>query len=115
MNRTNEYVQLSDYLLSRNINLKLYTRLQEKLEEVAKEVAKECPELSITISMSAKYQKPFIQVESGTEDGYVEVDGVQVDIFGKIEHATTNILDDIGFEYVELEEKDSAYFIHFED
>lgn len=115
MENTKEQVQYSDYMMSRSFNQKLYDRLKEELEEVVRKESKKCPDVTVTISMSAKYQTPYLLVETKAKDGKVEIEGINHDVYGAIEHAAIDILDEVGFTHEDSEEKYGGYVIHFTD
>ena len=107
--RFNTSVKITEYMKSRQYNRKLYGRLVEKLEEIANNIEEAMPwyeGLKIEISMSAKYQTPYISIET-EEKNY--------DNIGDLEAEIRNALDEIGFTAEDTEEKQGKYFINFSD
>lgn len=105
MNQTEQRVTLSDYLLSRKFNAKLYNRLRDKLEKIVEEHDESFPDLKMEISMSAKYQTPYIAL-STEED---------INSLGSVIHDIEYALDEVGFTFEDEEEKRGKVFVNFSD
>lgn len=99
-------VSISDYLQGRKHNHKLYGRLLEKLKEIHAKYKNEFEGLVLTISMSAKYQTPYVMIEN-TSNNYTRIGGVEQEIIGAIE--------EVGFNYSESEDEDGWYLVNFTD
>jgi hypothetical protein len=106
MQETKQQVFISDYMQSRRYNKTLYRRLVEGVNEKCKRLFKECPDVKISITMSAKYQTPMITIS--------ECDTVPEKI-GAFEQEIISVLDNVGFEFRESEDKGSYYKINFKD
>lgn len=89
-----EAVSISDYMQSRRYNRKLYGRLLDKLKEIHRAFESKLPGLTMTISMSAKYQTPYVKigVEGMSAD---EIEGSRE--IGAIEQRVEMALDEVGF------------------
>ena len=98
--------QFSGYLESRNFNRKLYTRLLTKLQEIEDRHKEEFPGLLLEISMSAKYQTPYVKIENEAGD-YSKIGGVESEVMDAI--------DEVGFSVGDVDEKDYGYIINFND
>jgi len=105
MNQTEQRVTLSDYLLSRRFNAKLYNRLRDKLEAIVEEHNESFPDLQMEIGMSAKYQTPYISLS--TEEDVNYLGGVIRDI--------DEALDEVGFTFEEEEDKHGKVYVNFTD
>jgi hypothetical protein len=110
-----QIVYLSDYILGRAINKKLYNRLVEKLTVVCdkyrsgKTHFKGFETLTMKISMSAKYQTPYVAIHLDNEN--YNISGV-----GAIENDVNDALEEVGFSTsCDYEEKGGSYIINFED
>jgi hypothetical protein len=98
---TTAKVVVDDYMQSRRYNRKLYSRLVEALKPIAKQHGVE-----MSISMSAKYQTPYIKVTKEDDEAF------NLDFESEIEEA----LDSVGFTMEEVEDKgDDRYLVHFKD
>ena len=106
METTKNLVTISDYMKSRRYNQKLYSRLVEAIETKVGQIPHLSPDLEITISMSAKYQTPYVSVS--------ENDVVPFKM-GHIEDAIFDALDEVGFTNEGVEDKGSYYRIDFAD
>ena len=102
----NKSVSISDYMQGRKYNHKLYDRLLYKLEIVYDHHNQGFQGLTITISMSAKYQTPYVMIETTNKD-YRRIGGMEQDII--------DALDEVGFDYSESEDKGEWYLINFTD
>lgn len=103
MEHTKNQVKFSDYLLTRRFNQKLYNRLKDKLQIIVDEYAKEINDLKVSISMSAKYQTPYIRIETEEE------------AIGHMVEVMKDAIDEVGYSYDDEEKKHGAYYIHFSD
>ena len=99
---------LSDYLLSRRINRKLYDRLLEKLTviETAHNEENSEDKIELEVNMSAKYQMPMIVIVN---------DSKVYDNLGQLEDSITTALDEVGFSYTGSEERRDSMYINFCD
>ena len=101
---------ISDYMESRRYNRKLYARLLKKLEEILENAPTNIPEIIFTISMSAKFQTPYIKVESPEGPVFLRDNAM-----GYIKEQVEQALDDVGFSFDKVEDKRGAFFIGFKD
>lgn len=92
-------VSLTAYMKSRRYNHKLYSRLIAKIEYILQE--QEC-NADVDISMSAKYQTPYVVIRD-IEYGF------------QLEQDIIDALDGVGFTFTESEEKSYGYVLHFSD
>lgn len=112
-----ETVTISDYMQSRRYNRKLYGRLVDKLKEIVEKHRTKgnikFPHLRMEISMSAKYQTPYIKIDVSNPENdeqdpnYDRLGGVEFDVFEAI--------DEVGFTQTDTDERDGTYYIHFSD
>jgi len=109
-----ELVTISDYMQSRRYNQKLYSRLVDKLTKICEKYrtsksehpASKFPTLKMEISMSAKYQTPFVKITTDEAD-YQYLGGVESDV--------QEAIDEVGFTSTDTDEKNDAYYINFAD
>ena len=99
-------VTISAYLKSRRYNETLYGRLVENIKKHCKRYAVEYPELEIAVSMSAKYQTPRIIISNNDEIP---------ERIGGIQDAIIDALDEVGFSFVDSEDRSGYYAIEFKD
>ena len=100
-----ESARLSDYLLSRGINKKVYTRLLDKLQVIEDKYKAEFPGLLLEVGMSAKYQTPYVKVETESGD-YSNIGPILDDVANAVNE---------DFAVKDEEEKSYGYLLHFAD
>lgn len=110
-------VTISDYMQGRRYNRKLYDRLVALLQEIViKHRTKsniKFPHLVMEISMSAKYQTPYVKIEVFNPEN--DEQDPNFERLGGVESDVMDALDKVGFTQTDTEEKNDAYYIGFDD
>jgi len=96
----------SDYLCSRHHNHKLYAKLIENIEIKCQKYLNLYSEMTITLSMSARYQSPTIII-TNNEEIPRQIDAIQ--------ELIEECIDSVGFSYMDCQNEDTYFVINFED
>jgi len=100
-----EAASISDYLESRQYNKKSYQRLLDNLQTIEDAHKEEFPGLHLEIGMSAKYQTPYVKIETEAGD-YSNIGPILDDVANAVNE---------DFSVKDEEEKSYGYLLHFAD
>ena len=106
---------------SRRYNRELYRRLVEKLKLIVEKYrnsksshqADVFPFLRMEISMSAKYQTPYIKIITSNPENDEPDPNAQ--FLGGVEGDVMDAIEEVGFRQTDVDEKNGDYYISFDD